>query len=188
MNGERNDGPLVATGSQTVGPFFHFGLTPEGVVNAVPVPPGVPRLELVVRVTDGAGQAVGDAVVEIWYAAGSAEHRPDSPAPPCMFARLPTAGDGTCAFEIAAPIRPSTSAAAGPPYVNVCLFARGLLRQLHTRIYFADDPLLEHDALLGYVPEERRATLLATRDAARRNRWLFDLRLQGPGETVFFDV
>jgi protocatechuate 3,4-dioxygenase alpha subunit len=45
---------------------------------------------------------------------------------------------------------------------------------------------LAEDAVLALVPEERRATLLARRDAA--GQWNFEIRLQGDGETVFFDV
>jgi protocatechuate 3,4-dioxygenase alpha subunit len=70
----------------------------------------------------------------------------------------------------------------------VCIFARGLLRQLHTRIYFEGDPALEHDAVLARVPEPRRRTLLARPDPERPGLWLFDVRLQGDDETVFFDV
>ena len=123
---------LVATASQTVGPFFHLGLTPDGVVNGVQPAANVPRIELVVRVTDGDGRPVDDAMVEIWYAADTSQRQ--------MFARLPTDEDGRCTFEIARPDGRIT-AAGGPaaPHLNVCLFARGLLRQLHTRIYFAGE-------------------------------------------------
>lgn len=163
---------LVATSSQTVGPFFHFGLTRDGAVNATPLPEGVPHLALTVHVTDGEGQPVGDAAIEIFYAAaGSAEG-------PCLFARLPTLPDGTCTFEVAQP--------AG--HVNVCFFARGLLRHLHTRIYFEGHPALATDAVLARVPDDRRPTLLARPVSPARDRWHFDLRLQGPDETVFFDL
>lgn len=163
---------LVATSSQTVGPFFHFGLTPDGVINAAPLPDGVARIELRVRVTDGDGQPVPDAAVEIWYAVAGKRDEPS------LFARLPTAHDGTCTFQLAQP----------DAHVNVCFFARGLLRQLHTRIYFDGDRRLAQDPALALVAEERRNTLLARQDAARQDRWLFDLRLQGASETVFFDV
>lgn len=162
---------LVATGSQTVGPFFHFGLTADGAVNATPLPDGVPRIALTVRVTDGSGKPVDDAAVEVFYGLKA------SPAG-CLFARLPTMSDGTCTFELASP----------SAHINVCLFARGLLRHLHTRIYFDGDPGLASDPVLALVPEDRRATLLARRDAASPERWRFDLRLQGADETVFFDL
>ena len=64
---------------------------------------------------------------------------------------------------------------------------RGLLRHLYTRIYFAGDPALERDPLLGIVPETRRRTLLA-HPGADGTTWEFTVRLQGDGETVFFDL
>lgn len=174
---------LVATASQTVGPFFHFGLTADGAVNATALPPHGARLALAVRVTDGDGEPVTDAALEIWYATG--DDSSTSPAEArCQFARLPTGADGICRFALAQPSAGGSAAA----HVNVCLFARGLLRHLHTRIYFAGDPRLEGDALLGCVPPDRRATLIARRDPARGDGWEFDLRLQGADETVFFDV
>ena len=70
----------------------------------------------------------------------------------------------------------------------LCLFARGLLRQLHTRLYFAGDPEVESDAVLSLVPEPRRTTLLARPDPAMPERWVFEIRLQEPQETVFFNI
>ena len=67
----------------------------------------------------------------------------------------------------------------------MCLFARGLLRHVFTRVYFAGDPALAGDPVLALVPEARRATLLAHPDG---DAWVFDLRLQGDRETVFFDL
>jgi protocatechuate 3,4-dioxygenase alpha subunit len=172
--------PLVATPSQTVGPFFHFALTPHGSEGAVEPIAGPDPIQLVVRVTDAQGHAVTDAMVEIWQATGDAV---------CGFARLPTGEDGACTFETVRPgSTPDGAGGQAAPHINVCLFARGLLRQLHTRIYFAGDPSLAGDAVMAFVPEERRTTLLARLDPARDGRWLFHIRLQGADETVFFDV
>jgi protocatechuate 3,4-dioxygenase alpha subunit len=161
--------PLVATSSQTVGPFFHFALSPDARNGEVHNVGGPDRIQLLVRVTDGDGAPVGDAIVEIW------QRSPDLPE--SGFGRMATGEDGTCEFET-----------VRAPHINVCLFARGLLRHLHTRIYFAGDPGLGDDAVLALVPDDRRATLIASPDALRAGRWVFDLRLQGSGETVFFDV
>ena len=68
----------------------------------------------------------------------------------------------------------------------MCVFARGLLRHLYTRIYFDGDPALDQDPLLSVVPEDRRRTLLARRPAD--GTWEFVIRLQGDDETVFFDI
>jgi protocatechuate 3,4-dioxygenase alpha subunit len=165
---ERDD--LVATASQTVGPFLHFALTadPHGRVGTAIAERD--RIRLLITVTDGDGLAVPDAVVEIWQATSV------EPATSTC-GRLPTDAEGTCEFET-----------ARAPHINVCLFARGLLRQVYTRIYFAGDPSLDADPVLALVPESRRATLLATPDPTEPGRWRFHLRLQGAGETVFFDA
>lgn len=152
----------VATPSQTVGPFFHLGLTPQPSVGNAGAPAD-DRIRLRVAVTDGDGRAVDDALVELWYGD--------------LFGRMPTDKDGACEFDI---VRPAA-------HINVCLFARGLLRQIHTRIYFAGDPAFAEDAVLALVPEDRRATLFAHPDPQDAGRWLFRVRLQGSQETVFFD-
>ena len=72
------------------------------------------------------------------------------------------------------------------PHLLVGLFARGLLARLVTRIYFDDEPSNAGDPILDRVPPDRRPTLVAASrgDGAYR----FDIALQGPHETVFFDV
>jgi protocatechuate 3,4-dioxygenase alpha subunit len=181
VSSDRGDRPsLVATASQTVGPFFHFGLTAEGQGHAVQPDPGAAPMQLVVRVTDGEQRPIDDAVIEIWISTGPGA---------CAFARLPTGSDGACTFETVRPV----AGAHGPDgrqaaHVNVCVLGRGLLRQLYTRVYFSGDAAIDADPVLGRVPLERQPTLLAHRDPARDDRWLFDLRLQGTDETVFFDV
>ena len=169
MSGE----PRVATASQTVGPFFHFGLTPKPNGRLVDRLSGGEAIALVVRVTDGDGQPLNDAIVEVMQEG--------------VFGRMPTGEDGTCVFETIRPRVSSNEPAETSPHVFVCLFARGLLRHLHTRIYFAGDPTLDRDPVLALVPQDRRQTLLARPDGADERRWTFDLRLQGPGETVFFN-
>ena len=71
-----------------------------------------------------------------------------------------------------------TTDEAGDDFILVAVFARGLLKHLVTRIYFSLDD----------VPEEfpRRDTLVAR--GGNEEVWTFDIRLQGEGETVFFDV
>lgn len=111
------------------------------------------------HVLDGAGDPIPDALVEAW------SHEP------AAFARCPTDDDGRW-FVAVPPV----------PFLSVHVFARGLLRHLTTRIYLkpaADDPVL------ASVPADRRATLLAERSD---DGFRFDIRIQGPGETVFFDV
>jgi protocatechuate 3,4-dioxygenase, alpha subunit len=111
------------------------------------------------RVLDGAGEPVSDALVETWDAASRS------------FARCPTADDGT--WFVVTPVT---------GHLAVSVFARGLLRRVVTRIYLDPDPA---DPVLARVPAARRDTLLAQRTD---DGYRFDIRLQGTGETVFFDV
>jgi len=70
------------------------------------------------------------------------------------------------------------------PYLSVCVFARGLLHHLFTRIYLPGfDP--ESDPLLATLEPERRSTLIAEPAAERVYR--FDVHLQGERETVFLE-
>lgn len=169
------DEPLVATPSQTVGPFFHFALTTEPNGRMVDRFQGGDPIRLVIRVVDGDNAPVTDAMVELGQAG--------------VFGRMPTGPDGACEFETVKP-SPAPAGRGGPhaPHVTVCLFARGLLRHLHTRIYMEGDPALGQDPVLQLVPQNRRGTLLARPDTANPGRWQFEIRLQGDRETVFFDA
>lgn len=159
---------LIATASQTVGPFFHVGLRP-----AHGGPPagdrGLGRIRLVVRILDGDGQPVDDALVEFWESGDEGD--------PVECGRMPTGIDGTCEFDAARP----------RSHLNLCIFARGLLRQLYTRVYFPSHAASPSDPVLSLVAAERRGTLMARREGNAATRWLFDIHLQGPQETVFFD-
>ena len=167
---------LVATASQTVGPFFSFGLTTNAALGRL-VQPGAAgeHVRLRVAVIDGAGEPVPDAVVEAWHV----DH-----AGQWVFGRLGTDPSGVCVFET---IRPPAVESRDAAHVNLCVFMRGLLRHLFTRLYFAGDPALDCDPILRDVAGERRATLLAHPDAARAATWTFEIRLQGDRETVYFD-
>jgi protocatechuate 3,4-dioxygenase alpha subunit len=190
---KQNDS-LVATPSQTVGPYLHIGLDTEPR-HGVMIGPNTrgERIRLRLRVTDGTGSPLPDALIELWQADASGRYvdaadHPD-PDPGEAFrgwGRRPTDKDGWCEFET---IRPgATTAPDGrqqAPHVNVCLFARGMLRHIFTRVYFAGDPLLDADPVLALVPESRRRTLVAE---PTDGGWAMTIRLQGEGETVFFDL
>jgi protocatechuate 3,4-dioxygenase alpha subunit len=182
--------PFVASPSQTVGPFFHFGLAPTDALGQL-AGDGTrgERIRLRVRVLDGDGIPLPDALVEIYQAdADGAYGRP----PFSGFGRLATIEDGTCVFETIYPGRVADGRGAfQAPHVNVCLFARGLQRHVYTRIYFAGDEALRADPLLTLVPEDRRSTLIASAidsSPGRERTWEFVIRLQGNAETVFFDL
>jgi protocatechuate 3,4-dioxygenase alpha subunit len=187
---------LTATPSQTVGPFFHFGLAQTTALGAMAAPDTRgERVRLRVRVCDGDDLPVPDALIELWQADADGHYvRPDDPSAPVApaftgFGRMPTAADGGCEFETIKPGRVAGDAGRlQAPHVNVCLFARGLLRQLFTRIYFEGDAGLDADPMLSLVPADRRRTLLATPVPGAANHWLFEIRLQGDRETVFFDL
>ena len=155
-----------ATPSQTVGPFFSFGLCvrPQHEL----VDPGHPlAVRLGGHVYDGAGEPVPDAMVELWH-------------PPYGWGRSGTDAAGAYGFVTGA------LADAAAPYASLQVFARGLMRQVHTRVYVADDPRATSDPLLAALTAEERAALTGV--AAGPGEIRFDIHLQGEHETVFFDV
>ena len=187
---------LTPTPSQTVGPFFHLCLTTErGCIQRIAGPRTEgERIWLRVRVIDGDGVPVDDAMIEIWQANAEGKYNhPDDKQEKSIdseflgFGRLGTADDGSCEFETIRPGRVSGPGnALQAPHLNIAVFARGMLKQLYTRVYFADDPANSEDPILALVSPSRRETLLAQPDAP--GHWHFDIHLQGGQETVFFDV
>ncbi len=181
----------IATSSQTVGPFFHFGLATNAALGRMAAADGPGQhLQLRICVLDGAGTPVPDALIELYQADADGQYpEPGARADGFVgFGRLPTDAEGCCTFQTIKPgvVRTGTSAQA--PHVNVCLLSRGLLRQVYTRIYFSGDDLLPGDPMLAIVPEDRRHTLLARPVPGDPAAWSFVIRLQGDDETVFFDL
>ncbi len=189
---------LGPTPSQTVGPFFSFGLTTENSsVRCIAGPQAKgERVLLTCRVLDGDGAPVPDAMIEIWQADANGKYNhPDDGQdkavdPACAgFGRRGTADDGSCEFETIKPGRvPGPGGVVQAPHLSLAVFARGMFKQLYTRLYFSGDPANHEDPVLSLVPEDRRETLMAHPDSARLGVWRFDLHLQGEDETVFFDV
>lgn len=186
------------TSSQTVGPFFHEALLRDG--QATLVKPATEGLRIAIEgvVTDGAGAPVTDAMIEIWQANGAGRYdhpadTQDKPIDPAFhgFGRAGTDKAGHYRFET---IRPGAVPGRGnslqAPHIAVTLFTRGLLLQLTTRLYFAGEPLNDTDPVLALVPDEAaRGTLIATPVAGTAiPTYRFDIRLQGDGETVFFEI
>lgn len=194
------------TPSQTVGPFFAYCLTPrdyslhEIFSNDLNVP-GLSgtKVRIEGRVLDGDGAGIPDAVVEIWQAdaAGSYAHGEAKPGANVAFkgfGRCGSGPDGGYAFSTIKPGRaPGPGGVLQAPHLGVNIFARGLLKQLVTRIYFADEAANETDPILALVPAERRQSLIA-RPQRRGDEtvYVLDLRLQdganGEAETVFFEA
>ncbi len=188
----------ASTASQTVGPFFNFGLTADTKLGRL-ARDGAKgeRIRLSFRIVDGEGAPTpGDAMIELWQAdaRGKYDHPEDAramaPDPNfCGFGRLETGPDGTCVFETVKPGRvPGADGSPQAPHININVFARGLLKQLPTRVYFAGERGNDEDAVLGLVPAARRDTLMARPVPGQPGAWHIEIRLQGAGETVFFDV
>ena len=188
---------LGLTPSQTVGPFFSPALLradAEQHVLATVATEGE-RLHIEGVVYDGDRQPVPDALVEIWQAnaAGRYNHPADTrplALDPAFtgFGRSGTDEDGRFWFDTIRPGRvPDANGGLQAPHIVVTVFARGLLNHAVTRLYFADDLANDDDPVLALVPAERRGTLLA-RPAGEGGAYRFDIVLQGPGETVFFNV
>ena len=181
------------TPSQTVGPFFDLlGPARARLRLRADGAPGAP-IEVQGCVRDGEGRAVPDALLEIWQAdaAGRLNH-PDDPrcaGPDPSFAgfgRVHTDADGCFAVETVKPGRVPGPGRLQAPHLLVGLFARGLLARLVTRIYFDDEASNAGDPIIDRVPPDRRPTLVAASRGGGLYR--FDIALQGPHETVFFDV
>jgi protocatechuate 3,4-dioxygenase, alpha subunit len=189
----------LLTPSQTIGPFFHRALLHEGWNDLAARGAAGERIVIEGRVLDGDGAPVSDAMLELWQANAAGryddpEDRQEKPLDPNFhgFGRTATDSEGRFRFSTIRPGSiPGRGDAVQAPHINVTIFARGLLRQLVTRIYFPDEPLNAGDPLLDALPAQRRATLIARAGGAGADvgRVLhFDIVLQGANETVFLDV
>ena len=184
---------LIQTASQTVGPFFHYGLFFGDEHLLVNEQTAGERILLAGTVYDGSGAPVPDAMVEIWQAdAGGHFNHPADPqrteADPHFrgFGRANTTDSGRYHFRT---VKPGVVAGNVTPYINVRIFARGMLIHAVTRIYFADEASKNDDPTLQAIAAARRDTLLAKRaDFGELPCYRFDIRLQGKDETVFFDL
>jgi protocatechuate 3,4-dioxygenase alpha subunit len=179
---------LVATTSQTVGPFFSLGLDPLAREDLASAGAAGERVSVHGRVLDADGEPVSDALVELWQANAHGRYRhPEDPGPQPLdsafqgHGRVATDAHGRYRFTTVKPGARGTQA----PHIAVSVFARGLQKRLVTRLYFPGDARNATDPALGLVDPERRATLVAADQPDGSLRW--DIRLQGAGETVFFE-
>ncbi len=188
---------------QTVGPFFHYSLPWRGAADLSGQSGLGARPELLApghdhlpqhnpgaaagtpitvsgRVLDGGGQPVADALLELWQADAGGVYR-DSYV---YFGRCATDVDGVYRFHT---VRPGAvtghDGEVYAPHISLGIFARGVIKRLLTRVYFADAPENARDPILNLVPAARRPTLLA---ALRQDELQFNVNLQGESETVFF--
>jgi protocatechuate 3,4-dioxygenase, alpha subunit len=186
---------LRATSSQTVGPFFSIGL--ERLNCAELAGPGVEgeRVTIAGRVLDADGVGVPDAIIELWQANshGKYAHPEDLQEKSAEarfqgFGRIPTDEDGRFRFTTVKPgAVPGPDGKLQAPHIVVSVFMRGLLRRAVTRIYFPDELGNAGDFALSLVDAGRRGTLIAGRVPGADGLLKWDVIMQGPGETVFFD-
>lgn len=176
---------LAPTPGQTIGPFFGFALPYAAGDQLVPsTRPDAIRLHG--RVLDGNGAPVPDAMLELWQPGpdGRVVQEQGSLARDGYtftgWGRTQT--DRTGAYQFSTLV-PGPTGRGTAPYFFITVFARGVLDRLFTRAYLpGDDVALARDPLLASLPAERRDTLVAAADA---RGFVFDVRLQGEGETVF---
>ena len=192
------------TPSQTVGPYFAYGLTPnrkydwKDTFSTDQVTPDASgeRIRIEGQVLDGDGCPINDCMIEIWQADAQGRYahaRGEKPRPNAKFTgfgRSATDKAGVYSFDTIKP-----GAVAGPggkpqaPHIVVCIFSRGMLRQIYTRLYFSDEAANGADPILALVPADRRGTLIAHKQPGSGQAvYRFDIRVQGDNETVFFDI
>lgn len=194
---------LKETASQTAGPYVHIGMTPNfcDIRGVYPEDLGATmltddtegeRIEIAGRVIDGDGAPVIDTVIEIWQADASGAYRTQARAGEFTgWGRQPMSEAGDYSFKTIKPGR-----VAGPdgkpmaPHISLWIVARGINIGLQTRLYFEDEAEANaEDWVLNRIPSAaRRKTLIARKEAGEVPRYVLDIRLQGQGETVFFDL
>jgi protocatechuate 3,4-dioxygenase alpha subunit len=203
-------GYLKETASQTAGPYVHIGLIPNmagfdifennfGNVLTGPNTRGE-RITIEGRVLDGTGTPLRDVLIEIWQANadGKYNHPADRQAKAAddEFRGWGRAGSdfatGLYRFET---IKPGPVAGRNgstmAPHINLWIVARGINIGLNTRMYFPDEEAANAaDPVLNLIEQEsRRPTLIARREVREgKTVYVFDINLQGPNETVFFDI
>ena len=182
------------TPSQTVGPFFAYGITAEQygygytqiANNKLVSDENVNgnRIKITGRVIDGAGDPIPDAVIEIWQGDNKGSYSNPSFR---GFGRVGTgtSHDNSFEFETIKPGRIGNEAS----HINVIVLMRGLLTHAFTRIYFSDEEEAnQQDPVLNSIAIERRKTLIAQNvHDSHMVRYRFDIHMQGDNETVFFE-
>ncbi|MGH9043439.1 MAG: protocatechuate 3,4-dioxygenase subunit alpha [Acidimicrobiales bacterium] len=169
------------TPTQTVGPFFEIGFrwmhAPQVVEDTCAC-----AITIEGRVTDGNGDGIPDAVVEIFGADQEGRFGNEAEKGWGGFGRCLSEDDGAYHFVT---VKPGSVEKGSAPHLDVSVFCRGLLRRLVTRCYFSDETEANSaDALLLEMDAQRAKTLVATKTG--ENTYSFDLHLQGDEETAFF--
>jgi protocatechuate 3,4-dioxygenase alpha subunit len=179
---------LLITPSQTIGPFFKHGLAWEGGESLFPESAPGRRIRIAGLVSDAKGQPMPDSLIEFWQADAAGRLGAERPGASGGFGRVATDAAGRYAINT---VYPGQVEGAGgrkqAPHVLVVLFARGLLAQVVSRIYFEGDAANRDDPVLAACGA-RGATLIARRDAGGADSYTWNVSMQGADETVFFEV
>ncbi len=187
------------TPSQTVGPYFKYGLTPgtayqwnDAFSNNLVTPDAVgERIRIEGQVFDGDGNPINDSMLEIWQAdaQGRFADQTQRALPNTAFrgfGRTGTDANGAFAFDTVKPGQVADpDGKPQAPHILLAVYARGMTQQSYSRIYFDGEAANASDPVLALVPADRRNTLIAKKQG---NAYRFDVHLQGDKETVFFDV
>ncbi len=199
---------LPETPSQTAGPYVHIGCTPNRVGMAdmyggedlgsslINAHTQGRRITISGRIIDGTGAPIRDGLVEIWQADANGYYNSPHetrgiPDPDFVgFGRQSTDLED-CIFHfetiVPGPV-PWRDGRLQAPHINVWIAGRGINLGLHTRMYFPDfEQENRSDPVLGMLEHPSRIpTLIATLD--QPDAYRFDITLQGPNETVFFEL
>jgi protocatechuate 3,4-dioxygenase alpha subunit len=193
---------LKQTPSQTVGPYFAYGLCPEQYcfpLKSLFTPSVADReaagehIAIVGNVFDGEGKPIADAIIEMAQADATGRYVETLSQVRESgfrgFARVGTGTDTQARFVVDT-VKPGKTDPGSAPHIDVIVLMRGMLLHAYTRLYFDDEADANaNDPVLALVPEARRATLIAKREPGTSNTiYRFDIHLQGPNETVFFDL
>ena len=165
-----------------MGPYLHLGLPYPGD-NQLVSDAQAGAIRLHGTVYDGGGDAVPDALVEVWQRgrdgrivrqAGSLRRDGETFT---GWGRCATDAAGHYSFSTLMPAAPAGRAA----FFAITVFARGLLDRVFTRAYLPRGDLAA-DRLLSGLDAARRKTLICT---AETGGYRFDIHLQGAHETAF---
>ncbi|MEM9395491.1 MAG: protocatechuate 3,4-dioxygenase subunit alpha [Pseudomonadota bacterium] len=192
---------LRETPSQTAGPYVHIGCVPSyagldgiypGDLGQYPISQGArgELIEIVGSVFDGAGCPMHDVLLESWQAdaAGIFPGLPSADPAVSGFGRFAVSLDSS-EFKLKT-VKPGRVAMRDrrvqAPHIALWIMARGINLALATRLYFPDEDN-RGDPLLSRIEQPARAeTLIA--QPVQKGRYRFDIRIQGPDETVFLDI
>lgn len=181
----------VPSAEATIGPFFPQRYIDPGANDLTSFEGRKARgeaIEIHGRVLQEGGQPLENLVLEVWQADAAGVYRhPADPkakdADPNFFGwgRVATKADGSYSFKTVKPGARDGRA----PHINVLVMFSGIMRILHTTLYFEGEQVNDADAVLGAVPAARRQLLVARHEG--NGKYRFDIRLRGEHETPFFE-